>query len=57
MGALLKALFLPFKLLAWVVTFPIRVVTGPFKLMIAILLLALLIAGIQLVLFDQFFTD
>lgn len=57
MGALLKPLLLPFKLLAWIVTFPIRAATGPLKLMIVILLLALVIAGIQIVLFQYFFGD
>ena len=57
MGALLKLLLLPFKLLVWIVTFPIRAATGPLRLMIAILLLALVIAGVQIVLFQQFFGD
>ena len=57
MTALLKLLFLPFKLLAWVVTFPIRFATGPLKLLFVILLLALIIAGIQIVLFQYFFGD
>lgn len=57
MGVLLKLLFIPFKLLAWIVTFPIRAATGPLKLLLAILLLALIIAGIQIVLLQHFFGD
>ena len=54
---MIKALSLPFKLLFWVVTLPVRIVTGPIKLMAVILILALIIAGIQVILFDQFFSD
>lgn len=57
MGVLFKALSLPFKLLLWVVTFPVRVATGSLKLLFVILLLALIIAGIQIVLFQYFFGD
>lgn len=57
MGTLLKVLFFPFKLLAWLITFPVRIATGPLKFLVVILLLALIIAGVQIVLFQQFFGD
>ena len=57
MGVLGKALCLPFKLLFWLVTLPVRLAVGPLKLAIVILLLALMLAGIQIVLFQIFFAD
>jgi hypothetical protein len=57
LGVLGKALCLPFKLLIWLVTLPVRLALGPFKLAIVILLLALMLAGIQIVLFQIFFGD
>jgi len=57
LGLIGKVLFLPFKFLVWAVTLPLRIVTGPLRLMVAILILALIIAGIQIVLFQQFFGD
>ena len=57
MGVLGKALCLPFKLLFWLVTLPLRLAVGPLKLAIVILLLALMLAGIQIVLFQIFFGD
>ena len=57
MSALGKALCLPFKLLIWIATLPVRLAVGPLKLVIVILLLALILAGIQFVLFQRFFGD
>ena len=57
MSALGKALCLPFKLLIWIATLPVRLAVGPLKLVIVILLLALILAGIQFVLFQRFFRD
>ncbi len=57
MGILGKALCLPFKFLTWVVTLPVRMAVGPLKILLAILLLALILAGVQVVLYMKFFGD
>ena len=57
MGTLGKLLCLPFKLLAWLLTFPIRQALAPLKLVCILLLVVLVLAAVPIVLFHEFFIE